>query len=102
MPNQMNAGDYSSALHYLKSVAAAGTDEPRAVAAAMHSLPINDPTIKNGIIRRDGRVERAMYLFRVKTPGQSTSEWDLYTLVATVPFQDAFRPLSEGGCPFPA
>ena len=98
MPNQMNAGDYSSALHYLKSVEVAGTDEPRAVAAAMRQLPINDVTIKDGRIRSDGRVERDMYLFRVKTPAESKSEWDLYSLVATVPFKDAFRPLSEGGC----
>ena len=98
MPNQMNAGDYSSALHYLKAVQAAGTDEPKAVAAAMRRLPINDPTIKDGRIRSDGRVERDMYLFRVKRPGQSKSEWDLYDLVATVPFKDAFRPLSDGAC----
>ena len=98
MPNQMNAGDYSSALHYLKSVEVAGTDEPKAVAAAMRQLPINDPTIKGGRIRSDGRVERDMYLFRVKAPVESKSEWDLYSLVATVPFKDAFRPLSEGGC----
>ncbi len=98
MPNQMNAGDYSSALHYLKSVQAAGTDDPLAVAAAMRALPINDATLKNGKIRADGRVERDMYLFRVKAPAQSKSEWDLYDLVGTVPFKDAFRPLSEGGC----
>ena len=98
MPNQMNAGDYSSALHYLKAVQAAGTDEPKAVAAAMHKLPINDPTTKNVKIRSDGRVERDMYLFRVKKPSESKSDWDLYDFVATVPFKDAFRPLSEGGC----
>lgn len=98
MPNQMNAGDYSAALHYLKSVQAAGSDDPKTVAAEMRTLPINDPTIKDGKIRNDGRVERDMYLFRVKTPSQSKSEWDLYNLVATVPFKDAFRSLSEGGC----
>ena len=98
MPNQMNAGDYSSALHYLKGVQAAGSADPTAVASAMRALPINDATIKDGKIRDDGRVERDMYLFRVKTPAQSKSEWDLYDLVATVPFNEAFRPLSEGGC----
>ena len=98
MPNQMNAGDYSSALHYLKAVQAAGTDDPKAVASVMRQLPINDCTIKNGKIRSDGRVERDMHLFRVKSPSASESEWDLYDLVATVPFGDAFRPLQEGGC----
>lgn len=94
----MNAGDYSSALHYLKSVAGAGTDEPKAVVAEMRRLPINDPTIKNGRIRSDGRIERDMYLFRVKTPDESKSEWDLYSLVSTIPFKDAFRPVTDGGC----
>ena len=98
MPNQMNAGDYSSALHYLKAVREAGTDDPKAVAAAMRKLPIDDATIKNGKIRSDGRVERDMYLFRVKKPAESKSEWDLYDLVSTVPFAEAFRPLAEGGC----
>ncbi len=98
MPNQMNAGDYSSALHYLKGVQAAGTADPSAVAAAMRKLPINDATLRNGKIRADGRVERDMYLFRVKTPSESKSDWDLYDLVGTVPFNEAFRPLSEGGC----
>lgn len=98
MPNQMNAGDYSSAQHYLRAVQAAGTVDPKSVAAEMRKLPINDATIKNGKIRSDGRVERDMYLFRVKAPAQSKSEWDVYDLVVTVPFNDAFRPLSEGGC----
>jgi branched-chain amino acid transport system substrate-binding protein len=99
MPNMMNAGDYGATLHYLKAVQAAGTDEPKAVAAAMRRIPINDPTLKDGHIRSDGRVERDMTLFRVKTPAESRSEWDLYEKVAIVPFKDAFRPLAEGGCP---
>ena len=99
MPNMMNAGTYSATLHFLKAVQAAGTDDPQAVADAMRRLPINDATISNGHIRSDGRVERDMYLFRVKSPEASRSEWDLYDKVATVPFFDAFRPLSEGGCP---
>ena len=99
MPNMMNAGTYSATLHYLKAVQSAGTDEPKAVAAAMRKLPINDPTIANGRIRSDGRVERDMFLFRVKQPAASKGEWDLYETVATVPFADAFRPLAEGGCP---
>ena len=65
----------------------------------MRRIPINDPTLKDGHIRSDGRVERDMYLFRVKTPAESHGEWDLYEKVATVPFKDAFRPLAEGGCP---
>lgn len=99
MPNMMNAGTYSATMHYLKAVQAAGTDEPKAVAAQMRSLPIDDPTIRNGRIRSDGRVERDMYLFRVKKPAESKGGWDLYDTVATVPFAEAFRPLTEGACP---
>jgi len=53
----------------------------------------------NGRLREDGRVLRDMYLYQVKTPAESTSEWDLYKLVATIPAEEAFRPLKEGGCP---
>ena len=102
MPNMMNAADYTAALHYLKSVRAAGTDEARAVAVAMRGLPINDMTMKDGKIRADGRVERDMYVFRVKKPSDVRSEWDLYDQIAVVPFADAFRPLSEGNCPVTA
>ncbi|MGF3027816.1 ABC transporter substrate-binding protein [Methylobacterium aquaticum] len=102
MPNMMNAATFSATLHYLKAVSVAGTDEPKAVAAAMRTLPINDATITDGRIRSDGRVERDMYLFRVKSPAVSKGEWDLYEMVARVPFAEAFRPLSEGGCPLAA
>ena len=98
MPNQMNAGDYSSILHYPRAVQVAGTADPRAVAAAMRTLPINDFTIENGKFRGDGGVERDMYLLRVKKPSEPKSEWDLYDLVATVSFVDAFRPLPESEC----
>jgi branched-chain amino acid transport system substrate-binding protein len=40
-----------------------------------------------------------MYLFRVKSPEESTGPWDYYELVATIPAEQAFRPLEEGGCP---
>ena len=64
----------------------------------MRALPINDATMSDGHIRSDGRVERDMYPFRVKVPASSKGEWDLYEKIATVPFSEAFRPLSEGGC----
>jgi len=35
----------------------------------------------------------------VKAPPESTSAWDLFKLVAITPAEQAFRPLSEGGCP---
>jgi branched-chain amino acid transport system substrate-binding protein len=54
---------------------------------------------KDGRIREDGRVIRDMYLMQVKTPEESRAEWDLAKIVATIPGDQAFRPLSEGGCP---
>ena len=93
------AGAYSAIRHYLLAIKAAGTDEAKAVMAKMKELPINDFMTKNGRIREDGRVIRDMYLMQVKTPDESKGEWDLAKIVGTIPGEQAFRPLGEGGCP---
>ena len=98
-PTMIQAGTYGATLHYLKAVKAAGTDEAKAVMAKMKELPINDFMTKNGRIREDGRVIRDMYLMQVKTPDESKGEWDLAKIVGTIPGEQAFRPLAEGGCP---
>ena len=98
-PTMIQAGTYGATLHYLKAVKAAGTDEAKAVMAKMKELPINDFMTKNGRIREDGRVIRDMYLMQVKAPEESKGDWDLAKIVATIPGDQAFRPLSEGGCP---
>jgi branched-chain amino acid transport system substrate-binding protein len=98
-PSFIQAGTYGAVMHYLKAVKEAGTDEAKAVLAQMKKLPINDFMTKNGQVREDGRVIRDMYLMQVKTPEESKGEWDLVKMVATVPGNEAFRPLSEGGCP---
>jgi branched-chain amino acid transport system substrate-binding protein len=98
-PSFIQAGTYGATLHYLKAVKAAGTDEAKAVMAKMKELPINDFMTKNGKVRVDGRVIRDMYLMQVKTPEESKGEWDLVKMVATVPGEQAFRPLADGGCP---
>jgi branched-chain amino acid transport system substrate-binding protein len=95
----LTAGVYSSTLHYLKAVQAAGTDEPKAVMAKMRELPVNDVMTKNGKLREDGRLVRDMYLFQVKSPDESKSKDDIYKLVATVPGDQAYRPLKDGKCP---
>jgi len=99
-PSFIQAGTYGAVMHYLKAVQAAGTDEAKAVMAKMKELPINDFMTKNGKVREDGRVVRDMYLMQAKTPEESKGEWDLVKMVATVPGNEAFRPLNEGGCPF--
>jgi branched-chain amino acid transport system substrate-binding protein len=100
LPSMLTAGVYSSTLHYLKAVQAAGTDDAKAVMAKMRELPINDVMTKNGKLREDGRVERNMYLFQVKAPGESKGKDDIYKLLATVPGNEAFRPMKDGKCPF--
>ncbi len=99
LPNLTTAGVYSATLHYLTAVQAAGTDEPKAVMAKMHEMPINDMMTKNGKLREDGRVMRDMYLAQVKSPAESKSKDDIYKILATVPADQAWRPLKEGKCP---
>ncbi|SCB20339.1 ABC transporter substrate-binding protein [Cupriavidus alkaliphilus] len=99
MPNMSQAGAYSSVMHYLKAVQAAGTDETAAVMKQMKSIPINDFFAKNGRIREDGRMIHDMYLFEVKTPAESKYPWDYYKVVATVPGEQAFMPASKSKCP---
>ncbi|HYK18742.1 MAG TPA: ABC transporter substrate-binding protein [Bryobacteraceae bacterium] len=99
MPNMTQAGIYSSTLHYLKAVAAAGTDETQPVMDKMRTIPINDFFAKNGTIRRDGRMVHDMYLYEVKKPAESTRAWDYYKLVVEIPAEQAFLPLAESKCP---
>ena len=98
MPNMAHAGDYSSTLHYLKAVQAAGSDDPDAVSAKMRELPINDMFAKGGKIREDGRMVHDMYLWQVKTPAESKYPWDYLKLVKTIPGEQAFMPLAQSSC----
>ncbi len=98
-PTAQQAGVYSSITHYLKAVKALGDKTPEAVMAKMRELPIDDFMTKSGKLRIDGRVMRDMYLFEVKAPSESKSEWDTYKVLQTVPAEQAFRPLDQGGCP---
>lgn len=98
-PHMGDAGDYSSTMHYLAAVDAAGTTEVQAVMAKMREMPINDFFAKGGKIREDGRMVHDMYVYQVKTPDQSKGEWDVYNLVSVIPGDQAFRPLSESTCP---
>ena len=96
----VQAGVYSGVLHYLKAVEALGDKEAGdAVVAKMKETPTSDPLFGEGEIRVDGRKIHDMYLFKVKAPDASTGPWDYYELVATIPGDEAFRPLADGGCP---
>ena len=99
MPSMAHAGVYAAALHYLKAVEAVKDKDSAKVMAKMKELPTDDPLFGKGSIRPDGRKIHDMHLFEVKKPGESKSAWDLYKHLATVPADQAFRPLTEGGCP---
>ena len=99
-PNDVQAGCYAGALHYLKSVAAIGADKAgdgAAVVARMKAVPAEDDAFGKTVIRADGRAMVPAYLFKAKTPGESKGEWDLYTLVATTPPDEAAPPVTA--CP---
>ncbi|MBV8926723.1 MAG: ABC transporter substrate-binding protein [Bradyrhizobium sp.] len=99
VPTSAQAGVYSSVMHYLQAVKAAGTTDSAAVMKVMKATPINDFFAKNGSIRDDGRMVHDMYLFEVKKPSESKGRWDDYKLLATVPGDQAFQPLQQSRCP---
>ena len=102
MPTMPQAAVYSAIRHYLGAIAAAGTDEAKAVMAKMRERPVNDFYVKNGRLREDGRLVHDMYFAQVKTPSESKGDWDYYKILAAIPGDQAFRPLAEGGCPLVA
>ncbi|MEN9365772.1 MAG: hypothetical protein RL489_130 [Pseudomonadota bacterium] len=102
MPTMVQAGQYSSVMHYLKAVKAAGTDDTAKVMAQMKKTPVNDFFAKNGTIRDDGRMVHDMYLLQVKKPAESTTPWDYYHVRATIPAAEAFQPLAASKCPLVA
>ena len=97
-PSSIHAGLYSATLHYLKAVAAAGTKDPAAVLPKMRALPVQDEVVRHAHLREDGRLVHDYYVFQIKTPAESTGEWDLYKLLATVPGDEAFRPIRPDLC----
>jgi branched-chain amino acid transport system substrate-binding protein len=99
-PSMVHAGVYSAVTHYLKAVEALKNDaDGKAVVAKMKEMPTDDILFGKGTVRADGRKIHPMYLFEVKKPAESKGPWDLYKLRATIPANEAFRPLNEGGCP---
>ena len=98
-PNSNHASVYSSTMHYLKAIQAAGTDDTAAVMKKMQETPINDMFAKNGKLRADGRMVHDMYLFQVKKPSESKGPWDYYNLKGTIKGEDAFQPLAQSRCP---
>jgi len=97
-PTMVHAGVYASVLHYLKAVEALKSDDGTKVVAKMKDMATDDPLFGKGSIRVDGRKIHPAYLVQVKTPAESKAPWDYYKIVATIPADQAFRPLADGGC----
>jgi branched-chain amino acid transport system substrate-binding protein len=98
-PTMGHAGVYSGLTHYLKAVEATKSDDAQVVFPKMKATATDDPLFGKGEVRQDGRHVHPMYLFQVKAPAESQGEWDYYKLLATIPTEQAFRPLEEGKCP---
>jgi branched-chain amino acid transport system substrate-binding protein len=99
-PAMNHAGVYAGILHYLKAVAALkSAADGKAVVAQMKKMPTDDPLFGKGSVRADGRVIHPAYLFEVKKPDDSKYPGDFYKIRATIPADEAFRPLKEGNCP---
>ncbi len=100
LPSMNMAGVYSGTLHYLKAVAAVGSaKDGKAVVDKMKQLPAEDSVYGKSVVREDGRVLHPAYLFEVKKPEESKYPGDLYHVRATIPMEEAFRPLKDGNCP---
>ena len=101
-PTMVHAGVYSAVLHYLKAVEATKSDDGTKVIAEMKKLPTDDPLFGKGTVRADGRKVHPAYLVEVKKPSESKGPYDYYKVRATIPADQAFRPMAEGGCPLVA
>ena len=103
-PNYFHAGCYSAVWHYLKAVAAMGVDKAKASGRAaveqMKAIPVNDPLFGEGIVREDGKHVHANRVWQTKSPAESKGEWDQFKLLATIPMDKAFQPMSVLGCAF--
>jgi branched-chain amino acid transport system substrate-binding protein len=98
-PTMVQAGSYAAVLHYLKAVEALKSDDGTKVVAKMKEMPTDDPLFGKGTIRADGRKIHPAYLMEVKKPSESKGPYDYYKVRATIPADQAFRPLADGGCP---
>jgi branched-chain amino acid transport system substrate-binding protein len=98
MPSANQAGVYASTLAYLNAVAATGSDDAKDVVPQMKTFRGKDKLFGDVTIRQDGRVTHLMYLFEVKRPDESKYPYDYYKLVSTIPADQAFRPMADGGC----
>nr|WP_298952506.1 ABC transporter substrate-binding protein [uncultured Methylobacterium sp.] len=98
MPSQIQAGVYSATLHYLRSVAAAGTDASDAVMRSMKAAPVNDFFAEGATLRDDGRLMKDLFLAEIKKPSEVKGSWDLLKIIRRLPAAEIIRPRDQGDC----
>ncbi|MGO2242866.1 MULTISPECIES: ABC transporter substrate-binding protein [unclassified Halomonas] len=98
MPTMVQAGNYSAVTNYLKAIENTDSDDPADVRTYLMENPIEDFFSRNGRLREDGRMVHDMFLAKVKSPADSSGEWDLFEIITTIPAEEAFRPLEESQC----
>ena len=98
-PTMVQAGVYSSLMHYFKAIEETGSDDGPTVAAKMKEMPVEDFFARNGKVREDGRMVHDMFLAEVKAPADSQGPWDYYKILRVIPGDEAYQPLSESTCP---
>jgi len=99
MPAEAHAAVYSSTLHFLKAVKAAGTSDRTKVMEKMRELPVSDFYSDNVKLREDGRLLRKAYIAQIKSPSAAAGPWDHYQILSEIPLETAWRPLSDKACP---
>ncbi len=101
MPTTVQAGVYSSLIHYFKVLDAMGgnSHDGLKIVEKMKATPTDDIIFGKGTIQPNGRKLHPAYLFEVKKPSESKGPWDYYKLVATIPADQAFTPLEKSSCP---
>ena len=100
MPNHEQASNWSAVTHYLKAVAATGSDDAKTVVRKMKDMPVEDFYTKGKVeLRKDGRLMNDLVLYEVKKPAESKGEWDLYKPLKRIPASAVYRPLDKTECP---
>jgi branched-chain amino acid transport system substrate-binding protein len=95
-PTMVQAGVYSSVLHYLEAVAKVGSPaDGLRVVQTMKATRYDDPLFGDTAVREDGRAVHAMYLVEVKKPAESKVAYDYFKVLEKIPADQAFRPLAD-------
>jgi len=98
MPSDFQASVYSATLSYLKGVKSAGSDDPKAVMAAVKAAPVDDMYAHGGKILPNGLHVHDLQLVEVKTRDEQAEEGDNMKIITSIPGTTAFRPIEQTAC----